>query len=240
MSITFKTMCIFYGSKYRRAHQEYLLMQVLVGHQKSCYKFPQVVGNGIGKVVRPFTRRTRVFLRRFLRLYQEIMINTSGTRDDRPVPPKRLVGIAITDCGCCDQCLDLSSHFSQKMKFFLPVSTVAFWVCTNVSGFTIQTKSPVLASPLFMGRAAAVRAATKAKTDGRKAKINAIFGKRIIMAVKNGGGPDTDANTLLRDVIKQAKSNSVPVENIQRAIKRASEGAVGDFTESTFEACKSR
>lgn len=56
------------------------------------------------------------------------------------------------------------------------------------------------------------------------------------MAVKNGGGPDTEANTLLRDVVKQAKSNSVPVENIQRAIKRASEGLVGDFVESTFEA----
>lgn len=39
-------------------------------------------------------------------------------------------------------------------------------------------------SPLFMGRAAAVRAATKSKTDARKAKINAVFGKRIIMAVK--------------------------------------------------------
>ena len=58
------------------------------------------------------------------------------------------------------------------------------------------------------------------------------------MAVKNGGGPDTEANTLLRDVVKQAKSNSVPVENIQRAIKRASEGLVGDFVESTFEACE--
>ena len=140
---------------------------------------------------------------------------------------------------CRHQYLDLSSRCAQTMKIFSSVITIALWVCTDVSGFTIQTKSPVLASPLFMGRAAAVRAATKAKTDGRKAKINAIFGKRIIMAVKNGGGPDTEANTLLRDVIKQAKSNSVPVENIQRAIKRASEGAVGDFTESTFEACKS-
>jgi transcriptional/translational regulatory protein YebC/TACO1 len=91
-----------------------------------------------------------------------------------------------------------------------------------------------------MGRAAAVRAVTKAKTDGRKAKINAIFGKRIIMAVKNGGGSgDMEANTMLRDCVKQAKANSVPVDNIQRAIKRATEGLSGDFVESTFEACKS-
>jgi transcriptional/translational regulatory protein YebC/TACO1 len=63
-----------------------------------------------------------------------------------------------------------------------------------------------------MGRAAAVRAATKTKTDAKKAKINAVFGKRIIMAVKSGGSPDPVANRFLADVIKQAKANSVPVE----------------------------
>lgn len=90
--------------------------------------------------------------------------------------------------------------------------------------------------PLFMGRAAAVRAATKSKTDAKKAKINAVFGKKIIMAVKQGGSPDPVANRQLADVIKQAKANSVPVDNITRAIKRASEGSTGDFKESTFEA----
>ena len=67
-------------------------------------------------------------------------------------------------------------------------------------------------SPLFMGRAAAVRAKTKGKTDGIKAKTNGYYGKKIIMAVKTGGSADPDGNTMLRDVIKAAKSNSVPVE----------------------------
>lgn len=89
---------------------------------------------------------------------------------------------------------------------------------------------------LFMGRAAAVRAATKGKTDAKKAKNNALFGKKIIMAVKNGGSPDPNANRMLGDLIKQAKAASVPVDNINRAIKRASEANTGDFTESTFEA----
>jgi YebC/PmpR family DNA-binding regulatory protein len=89
---------------------------------------------------------------------------------------------------------------------------------------------------LCMGRAAAVRANTKAKTDMKKTKVNASFGKKIIMAVKNGGSPDPQANRMLFDVIKQAKANSVPVDNINRAIKKASEGNVGDFKESTFEA----
>lgn len=90
-------------------------------------------------------------------------------------------------------------------------------------------------SPLFMGRAAAVRAATKSKTDAKKAKTNALYGKKIIMAVKQGG-PDPDSNRALADLIKAAKANSVPVDNINRAIKKASESNVGDFKESTFEA----
>jgi transcriptional/translational regulatory protein YebC/TACO1 len=69
-----------------------------------------------------------------------------------------------------------------------------------------------------MGRAAAVRASTKAKTDLKKAKTNATFGKKIIMAVKEGGGSsDPQGNRKLFDVIKQAKAASVPVDNIQRA-----------------------
>lgn len=67
-------------------------------------------------------------------------------------------------------------------------------------------------SALFMGRASAVRAVTKSKTDGKKAKTNAVFGKRIIMAVKQGGSPDPKANKMLGDIIKFAKASSVPVD----------------------------
>jgi YebC/PmpR family DNA-binding regulatory protein len=87
-----------------------------------------------------------------------------------------------------------------------------------------------------MGRAAAVRAATKGKTDAKKAKINAYYGKKIIMAVKTGGSSDPDGNRQLGELIKAAKANSVPVDNINRAIKRATEKDAGDFSESTFEA----
>jgi YebC/PmpR family DNA-binding regulatory protein len=128
----------------------------------------------------------------------------------------------------------------------ITASLLALSAYHDVSAFTIvkQGAAPssaatrTLNSPLilFMGRAAAVRANTKAKTDMKKTKINALFGKKIIMAVKDGGSPDPNANRALFDVIKQAKANSVPVENISRAIKRASEGSAGDFKESTFEA----
>jgi hypothetical protein len=94
--------------------------------------------------------------------------------------------------------------------------TVPTTTTTATKTFSTQQLSP-LTTVLFMGRAAAVRAATKTKTDGKKAKINAVFGKRIIMAVKSGGSPDPVANRFLADVIKQAKANSVPVEVSLRA-----------------------
>ena len=103
------------------------------------------------------------------------------------------------------------------MKF---TSILSFLLLTNyetAQAFTVSqtniaatTRSSSI-SPLFMGRAAAVRAATKSKTDAKKAKTNATFGKKIIMAVKQGG-PDPDSNRALGELIKAAKANSVPVD----------------------------
>ena len=87
-----------------------------------------------------------------------------------------------------------------------------------------------------MGRAAAVRAATKSKTDMAKTKTYSTYGKKLIMAVKQGGSADPVANRALADVIKQAKAANVPNSNIERAIKKASESNAADFSESTFEA----
>ena len=120
--------------------------------------------------------------------------------------------------------------------------TTTKWIRDNINNnnmnscINIQPTTSWQNSALCMGRAAAVRASTKAKTDMKKTKTNALFGKKIIMAVKDGGSPDPQANRMLFDVIKQAKANSVPVDNINRAIKKASEGSAGDFKESTFEA----
>ena len=121
------------------------------------------------------------------------------------------------------------------MKFLI-ASTLLLSTATAFTNTNLVGQSSVVSSPLFMGRAAAVRAATKSKTDAKKAKTNAVFGKKIIMAVKQGGSPDPNSNRMLGDIIKQAKANSVPVDNINRAIKRATEGSAGDFSESTFEA----
>lgn len=60
------------------------------------------------------------------------------------------------------------------------------------------------------------------------------IGKDIVMAVKEGG-PDPDANSRLRAVIQNAKAVNMPKDNIERAIKRASDKSQGDFKEVLFE-----
>jgi len=60
------------------------------------------------------------------------------------------------------------------------------------------------------------------------------IGKDIVMAVKEGG-PDPDTNSRLRAVIQNAKSINMPKDNMERAIKRASDKSLGDFKEVLFE-----
>jgi YebC/PmpR family DNA-binding regulatory protein len=125
------------------------------------------------------------------------------------------------------------------MKLCVGVSSVALLLASSASAFSPgcnpSQQHQQRLSPLFMGRAAAVRAATKSKTDAKKAKTNALFGKKIIMAVKQGG-PDPEGNRALADLMKQAKANSVPIDNINRAIKKATDTNTANFSEGIFEA----
>ena len=66
------------------------------------------------------------------------------------------------------------------------------------------------------------------------AKAFTRIGKDIVMAVKEGG-PDPDANSKLRAVIQNAKAVNMPKENIERAIKRASDKSLGEYKEILFE-----
>ena len=60
------------------------------------------------------------------------------------------------------------------------------------------------------------------------------IGKDIVIAVKEGGA-DPDHNSKLRAVIQNAKAVNMPKENIERAIKRASDKSQGDFDEILYE-----
>lgn len=85
-----------------------------------------------------------------------------------------------------------------------------------------------------MGRAFEFRKARKMKRWAAMSKAFTRIGKDIVMAVKEGG-PDPDANARLRAVIQNAKSVNMPKDNIERAIKRASDKNQGDYKEVLFE-----
>lgn len=66
------------------------------------------------------------------------------------------------------------------------------------------------------------------------ARVFTRLGKEITIAAKNGG-PDPDYNPTLRTIIQTAKSENMPKDNIERAIKRASEKDVSDYQEIVYE-----
>jgi YebC/PmpR family DNA-binding regulatory protein len=69
----------------------------------------------------------------------------------------------------------------------------------------------------------------KALIDAKRAKAFAKYIKGIEVAARIGGG-DPDGNPTLYDAIQKAKKNSVPADNITRAVKRGS-GEVGGGAE---------
>jgi YebC/PmpR family DNA-binding regulatory protein len=85
-----------------------------------------------------------------------------------------------------------------------------------------------------MGRAFEFRKARKMKRWSAMAKAFTRIGKDIVMAVKEGGA-DPASNSRLRAVIQNAKSVNMPKDNIERAIKKASDKEQGDYKEVLFE-----
>ena len=85
-----------------------------------------------------------------------------------------------------------------------------------------------------MGRAFEFRKARKFKRWGAMSKAFSRIGKDILMAIKEGG-PDPDSNSRLRAVIQNAKAANMPKDNVDRAIKKASEKDTADYKPVNFE-----
>jgi len=77
----------------------------------------------------------------------------------------------------------------------------------------------------------------KAAIDAKRAKAFAKYIKGIEVAAR-AGGPDPAGNPALDLALSKAKKNSVPNDNIERAIKRGAglTGEVIDYTEIIYEA----
>lgn len=85
-----------------------------------------------------------------------------------------------------------------------------------------------------MGRAFEFRKGRKLKRWSAMAKTFTRLGKDIVMAVKEGG-PNPDSNSRLRAVIQNAKAANMPKENVERAIKRATDKDTENYKEVLFE-----
>jgi len=66
----------------------------------------------------------------------------------------------------------------------------------------------------------------KAVTDARRGQLFTKLTREIIVAVRNGG-PNPDVNFSLRLAVQRARDASMPSDNIERAIKRASGATEG-------------
>ncbi len=85
-----------------------------------------------------------------------------------------------------------------------------------------------------MGRAFEYRRAAKEKRWDKMSKVFPKLGKAITMAAKEGGG-DPSMNGKLRTAIQNAKSENMPKDNIDAAIKRATQKDLASFTEINYE-----
>jgi YebC/PmpR family DNA-binding regulatory protein len=76
----------------------------------------------------------------------------------------------------------------------------------------------------------------KAATDAKRGALFTKLIREITVAAKFGGG-DPDGNPRLRTAIDAAKGNSMPKDNIERAIKKGTGELEGvDYQEVTYEA----
>lgn len=85
-----------------------------------------------------------------------------------------------------------------------------------------------------MGRAFEFRKARKMKRWAKMSKTFTRIGKDIVIAVKEGG-PSPEANAKLRTVIQNAKSANMPLDTVNKAIKKASSKDQKDIKEIVYE-----
>ncbi|MEM7440711.1 MAG: YebC/PmpR family DNA-binding transcriptional regulator [Pseudomonadota bacterium] len=74
----------------------------------------------------------------------------------------------------------------------------------------------------------------KGRQDAVRSKLFSKLSKEITVAAKMGD-PDPDKNPRLRLAVKQAKSQSMPNDNIDRAIKKSQAGDGDDYEEIRYE-----
>lgn len=74
----------------------------------------------------------------------------------------------------------------------------------------------------------------KGKVDAQRGALFTKLSKEIILAAK-GGSPDPEANYRLKMAVDKARGNNMPLDNIKRAIARASGAGEREIEEIRYE-----
>lgn len=77
---------------------------------------------------------------------------------------------------------------------------------------------------------------SKGVNDARRGQLFTRLGREIVVAVREGGSGDPAANFRLRIAVQRARDANMPMDNIERTIKRALGGTEGaNLEENTYE-----
>lgn len=77
---------------------------------------------------------------------------------------------------------------------------------------------------------------SKGVNDARRGQLFTRLGREIVVAVREGGSGDPDANFRLRMAVQRARDANMPLDNIERTIKRGLGGTEGaNLEEITYE-----
>jgi YebC/PmpR family DNA-binding regulatory protein len=77
---------------------------------------------------------------------------------------------------------------------------------------------------------------SKGVNDARRGQLFTRLGRELVVAVREGGSGDPDANFRLRVAVQRARDANMPLDNIERTIKRAVSGNEGsNLEEITYE-----
>jgi YebC/PmpR family DNA-binding regulatory protein len=77
---------------------------------------------------------------------------------------------------------------------------------------------------------------SKGVNDARRGQLFTRLGRELVVAVREGGSGDPNANFRLRMAVQRARDANMPTENIERTIKRAVSGSEGNSLEEiTYE-----
>ncbi len=74
----------------------------------------------------------------------------------------------------------------------------------------------------------------KGALDQKRGKLISKHVRAIQAAVRSGGGGDPATNLALKNALSAAKSDNVPIDNVDRAIERATGGGEGGSFEPAF------